>query len=132
VHGIHFHSAEKRDAILESRTHRVELDLLRGGARLPLAGPVPAGDHFAIVSREQRRPRVDVYAWTLRQPLPTIPIPLKPQDGEVLLNLQQALTAVYDRVRYDHSIDYAAAVEPPLSPDDAIWARQVLDAAGAN
>jgi hypothetical protein len=117
---------EKRDEILESRAHLVEIDLLRGGARLPLSGPVPAADYYAIVSRENRRPKVDVYAWSLRHALPTIPIPLKPEDGEVQLDLQQSASTVYDRARYDHSLDYTAALEPPLSAEDAEWARELL------
>jgi hypothetical protein len=35
---------EKRAEILASRCHLVELDLLRGGERLPMAGPLPSGD----------------------------------------------------------------------------------------
>jgi hypothetical protein len=66
----------KRQEILQSRTNLVELDLLRGGKRLPAVG-MPSGDYFALVSRGHRRPRTDVFHWTLRQPLPTIPIPLK-------------------------------------------------------
>jgi hypothetical protein len=66
----------KREEVLRSDTHLVELDLLRGGQRLPMLRPLPAGDYYAIVSRGYRRPRADIYAWTLRHPLPVIPAPL--------------------------------------------------------
>jgi hypothetical protein len=116
----------KRNEVLESRAHFVELDLLRGGARLPLVGPVPQGDYYAIVSRQERRPKVDVFAWTLRDPLPVIPVPLKPEDQEPNLSLQQAFITVFDRARYDRSLDYGAVVDPPLSTQDTEWANNLL------
>ena len=102
----------------------VELDLLRGGKRLPVVG-MPPGDYFAIVSRGHRRPRADVYPWTLRQPLPTIPIPLKKDEPEVPLDLQAVFTTVYDRARYQLSLNYAAKPGVPLSEADASWQRQL-------
>ena len=35
------------------------------------------------LSRADRRPDADVYAWTVRDPLPSIPIPLLPPDPDV-------------------------------------------------
>ena len=66
----------KRNLLLRGRAHLVELDLLRGGERLPTVEPHPAGDYFAFVSRVERRPQAEVYSWTLERPLPPIPIPL--------------------------------------------------------
>jgi len=116
----------KRDQILESRSHLIELDLLRGGLRLPVIGGLPAGDYYAIVSRWRKRPRADVYAWSVRQELPSIPVPLKDGDPDVMLALQSAFTTVYDRARYGLSIDYEAALTPPLSDVDAVWICEVL------
>lgn len=104
----------KRDQVLRSGTHLVELDLLRGGERLPMRSPLPPGDYYAIVSREQRRPRVAVYPWFLPDPLPTIPVPLMEGDDDVPLDLATAVAAVYDRARYHLSINYSATLEVPL------------------
>src|SRR5437762_4934215 len=104
----------KRQEILQSRTNLVEFDLLRGGKRLPVVG-MPPGDYFAIVSRGHRRPRADVYPWTIRQPLPAIPIPLKKDEPEVPLDLQQVFTMVYDRARYQLSLNYTANLALPLA-----------------
>ena len=71
---------KKRQQVLQRETHLVELDLLRGGARLPTRRPLPQADYYAVVSRSQRRPKVAVYAWTVRDRLPTVPVPLKPGD----------------------------------------------------
>ncbi len=62
----------KREEILTSSTHLVELDLLRFGDRLPTVEPLPSGDYYAFVSRANRRPHVEVYPWTLRDPMATI------------------------------------------------------------
>jgi hypothetical protein len=40
----------KRQEILGSQSHLVELDLLRGGKRLPTRQPLPTADYYAIVS----------------------------------------------------------------------------------
>jgi hypothetical protein len=107
----------KREEILQSRTNLVEIDLLRGGKRLPVIGR-PQGDYFAIVSRGYRRPRADVFPWTLRQPLPTIAIPLKKGEPEVLLDLQAVFTTVCERADYQLSIDYDAGLGNALSQSD--------------
>jgi len=114
----------KREEILQSRTNLVELDLLRGGKRLPVIG-MPPGDYFAIVSRGYRRPRADVFHWTLRQSLPTISIPLKKDEPEVPLDLQSVFTTVYDRARYQLSLNYSAKTSVPLNESDAKWMREL-------
>jgi hypothetical protein len=121
---------DKRAQVLQSRSHLVELDLLRGGVRPPMITALPPGDYYAIISRRQRRPRAEVYAWGLRQPLPVIPVPLKDTDPDVSLDLQDAFRTVYDRARYGLSLDYAAALDPPLSEADRAWAQELLAARG--
>ena len=116
----------KRDGVLECKTHLVELDLLRGGERMPTVEPLPPADYYATVSRSDRRPTVDVYPWSLRQPLPSVPIPLEPEDPDVVLDLQAAFSAVYDRACLEYSLDYEGEVEPPLPEADAPWAKTLL------
>ncbi|MCA9010910.1 MAG: DUF4058 family protein [Planctomycetaceae bacterium] len=78
---------------LSSPTHLVELDLLRGGMRLPVVDTLPPGDYYAIVSRAKRRPKCEVYAWTLHEKLPVIPIPLKLGDADATVPLQKYSTS---------------------------------------
>ncbi|MEZ8220671.1 Protein of unknown function (DUF4058) [Candidatus Fervidibacteria bacterium JGI MDM2 JNZ-1-D12] len=118
---------KKRDAIFASDVHLVELDLLRGGVRMPMGDPLPPGDYYAIISRSYRRPYCEVYAWTLRDKMPTIPIPLLKGDPDVTLDLQEIFNTVYDRAGYDYSLDYNREVEPPLKPEDAQWVKECLD-----
>lgn len=118
----------KRESVLRTGTHLVEIDLLRGGARMPTLVPLPPRDYFIFVSRVQRRPYADVWPLTVRDPLPTIPIPLAPGDPDVELDIQAAFNAVYDRAGYDYLLDYRHEVIPPLGETDAEWARPILGA----
>ena len=116
----------KRDPLLMQYVHLVEIDLLVRGARLPMDEPVPPGDYFAYVSRADRRPISDDYAWSVRQSLPTIQVPLREPDPDVPVDLGVVARQVYDRSRYDQQIDYTA--DPPtfLRPEDRDWAREVV------
>jgi len=117
---------DKREEILQSRTNLVELDLLRGGERLPMQSKMPWGDYYALVRRGWRRRRAAVYAWTLRHKMPPIPIPLQEDEPEPTLDLQAAFDLTYDRAAYQDSLDYSQALEPPARPEDADWMQQLL------
>lgn len=116
----------KRETVLRSGTHLVELDLLRGGERLPTVEPLPPADYYAFVSRGNRRPRAEVYFWALRDSLPTVPVPLAGNDPDVPLELATIISRVYDRAGYDYSLDHGAAPSPPLSDADTAWVRDLL------
>ncbi len=116
----------KRGQLLASGTHFVEIDLLRGGPRLPLVG-LPQCDYYALVSRAEQRPEADVYAVRLRQRLPVIPIPLRAPHPAAQLDLQALLHRIYDAAGYEDDI-YTGEPQPGLSRDDAAWARQLLPA----
>jgi hypothetical protein len=125
--GYHDYLA-KRDEIFADAVHLVELDLLRRGRRLPTVEQLHAADYYAFVSRHPQLPKVEVYGWTLREPLPSIPIPLKSGDPDVVLDLQTVLNTVYDESGYDASVDYEQAVVPALTPADAKWVQETLAA----
>ncbi|MFM9964172.1 MAG: DUF4058 family protein [Planctomycetaceae bacterium] len=119
---------DKRDAYLQSSINVVELDLLRGGSRLPTVEPLPRGDYFAFVCRGTKRPKVSVYAWQMNHPLPRIPIPLAPGDADVKLELQAAFNETYQRAGYRYSLDYTADVVPKLRPAERVWVRRAIKA----
>lgn len=119
---------EKRAEVLRTRTSLVELNLLRGGERLPTIPAAPPADYYALVSRGNQRPRTDCCHWTVRDPLSAIPIPLDPPDPDVLLDLQGAASLVYDRAAYSRRLNYSAPVEPPLPANDAAWAAERIAA----
>lgn len=116
----------KREQVLHSPAHLVELDLLRGGERLPMLDPLPAADYYALVCRA-RRLKAEVYGWTLRDRLPVIPIPLAGDDPDVPLNLQDVFSLVYDRAGYDYTLRYDQPLDPALDESGATWTRQVVE-----
>jgi hypothetical protein len=118
----------KRGDVLLSATHLVELDLLRGGERLPTIEPLPPGDYYAFVCRRQHRFQAEVFAWLLSQPLPPIPVPLAEVDPDIVLDLQTICTTVYDRAGYDYSLNYRQPILPPLNDSEQAWAQQILAA----
>jgi Protein of unknown function (DUF4058) len=118
----------KREEVLLSYTHLVELDLLRGGERLPTIEPLPQGDYYAFIRRRQQRLQAEVYAWSLRQSLPSIPVPLAEADADVVLDLHAIFNTVYNRTGYDYSLNYRRVIEPPLTNADNAWAQQLLAA----
>ena len=79
--------AKKRQELIRQPVHLVEIDFLLGGLRPPMGGPLPRGDYYAFVSRADCRPDCDVYAWSIRHPIPTIPLPLDPPDPDLPLGL---------------------------------------------
>jgi hypothetical protein len=119
----------KRRAILRQPIHLVELDLLLGGRRLPAGKPLPPGDFYAVVTRWDRRPNSQVYAWTAREPLPVIPIPPSAPDPDVRLDLGKVFAIAYERGRYARSVDYRVPPAVPLDPDDLAWCAEQAKAA---
>ncbi len=85
----------KRLRILASATHLVEIDLLRAGAPLPMRLPPGAGasDYRIVISRAPQRPRADVILFSVRVPIPDVPIPLRAGEPEPLLPLNDLMTA---------------------------------------
>jgi hypothetical protein len=115
----------KRRKLIRQQVHLVELDLLVGGRRLPMERELPRADYYALISRADRRPNCEVYAWSIRQPLPKIPIPLHEPDPDVILDLPGLFAIGYDRGRYARAIDYSATLQLPLAEDDRVWAEEI-------
>jgi hypothetical protein len=59
-----------------------------------------------------------------------IRIPLRADDSDIVLDLQELIDQAYESGRYDRTIDYTIPPLPDLDPDDAEWADQLLKAAG--
>jgi hypothetical protein len=122
--------AAKRFQILSGTAHLVEVDLLRLGVRFPTAKPLPAVPYFVFVSRAERRDEVAIWPIAMEQALPDFPIPLLPGDAPVLLDLQQALSVVYNIIGYDELVDYSQPPPGPLTPGESAWVEGQLCLAG--
>lgn len=117
----------KRENYLKTLASVVEVDLLRGGARLPTREPLLPADYFSFVIRHGDRSHAEVYSWSLRDRLPVIPVPLLPGESDVGLDLQKAFELTYDRSGYDYAIDYDRDAEPDLNELDRVWVRERLN-----
>ena len=117
---------EKRMQVLGTRTHLVEIDLLRGGEPMRMWGDGRGSHYRILVSRAERRPRAELYAFNLQDAVPPFPLPLRTGDEEPIVELGPLLHALYDRAGYDLAVDYTADPVPPLEADDAAWAGQLL------
>jgi hypothetical protein len=116
----------KRAQVFLTATNLVEVDLLRAGEPMPVLGPPASSDYRLLVSRGARRPRAQLYTWSVRQPIPAFLLPLLPEDPEPIVDLDAVLAALYDRARLDLQLDYRVPPVPPLEGDDAAWARDLL------
>ncbi len=121
----------KRNALLYQQVHLVELDLLRGGHRLPLAKPLPPGDGYYLVSRAEQRPDCQVYAWPMAHPLPTLPVPLRVPDPDMRIDLRQVFNTAYDRGRFGRRINYRGPMPAHLLSEEKKWAERVIQATEA-
>ncbi len=125
----------KQEEILGSRTHLIEIDLLRAGqptiAARPLAlaeADIQAGayDYITCLHRGGQGERYEVWPSTVRQRLPRIAVPLSEGDADMVLDLQVVLDQCYERGRFEQKTDYAHFPVPPLADADAAWADTLL------
>ena len=124
--------SKKRKKVLASLTNLVEIDLLRGGKPMAISGEAPVTDYRILVSKGDCRPQAQLYAFGLRQPMPSFPLPLNERDIEPIINLQNLFHGVYDRARYHLAIDYTQKPVPKLSEADGVWADELLREQGFN
>lgn len=121
--------AQRRLALMQTSTHLLEIDLLCQVRRIQLLQDPPAVPYYIYLSRAQRRPYTQVWA-LLQKPLPTIPVPLLPPDGDVPLDLQAALTACFNLVGYEELLDYQAKPPAGLREEEKIWVVETLQNQG--
>ncbi len=108
----------KRQAVLESLTHLVEIDLLRDGDSLPLVPPSPSSHYRILVSRSHIRPVAALYAFNLSDRIPDIPIPLRAEDSEPVVNLQVIVNELYEQLGYAYFITCDTAPSAPWSMEE--------------
>lgn len=124
---------KKQGDLVDGSISLVEIDLLRAGPhvlQVPLAQYPPSyRTPYKVCVHRAGKASAEIYAVPLRQRLPAIRVPLRETDADVPLDLQALISQVYRHGRYD-DIDYTVPPVPPLDPDDAIWADELLRAAG--
>jgi len=117
---------KKREQILGSRTHLIEIDLLRRGEPMPVFGNNLDSQYRILVCRGNRLPSGDMYPFNIQDSIPAFPVPLRPEDFEPIVDLQMIFNQVYDIAGYDMEIDYCREPIPALSETDTVWANAWL------
>jgi Protein of unknown function (DUF4058) len=120
----------KRQALIRQRVHLIEIDLLLSGRRLPMGRALPPGDYYAFVSRAPKRPNSEVYVWTVRDPLPMIPVPLSKPDPDVMADLGSVFNTAYERGRYARLIDYTVTPAALRNNASRSWVQKTARGAG--
>jgi hypothetical protein len=120
----------KRNMITGTLTNLVEIDLLRYGEPMPVQRWSGRSDYRIVISRGRYRPKSLLIPFNVRQPIPSFCLPLVLGDTEPTVDLNRLLHALYERGSYDLRLNYRADPEPPLEPEDAAWAAQLLQDAG--
>jgi hypothetical protein len=119
----------KQREIRGSECHLVEIDLLRRGRHVmsvpeSYVAPARPFDYLVCVNRWPARNRFELYPCRLRDPLPTIGIPLAEGDPDAPLAIQPALEYVYNDADYLVRVLYDQPCVPPPSPADQEWASE--------
>ncbi len=112
---------QKQKQLLREDVNLLELDLLLGGQRLKLQRPLPPGHAYALLSRAQNRPNCEVYAWDLRSPIPTIPVPLSAPDRDIEVDLAAVFEVAYQRGRYADVVHYDSRPSLAVDSETLAW-----------
>ena len=121
---------KKQIEYIHGMINLVEIDLLRCGefvlAMPEEEWPRAQRSTYKICIRRVTRPTIAAgIGIQLQDKLPNIGIPLRPQDRDVVLELQPIIDDCYRDGRY-HTIDYHRALNPPFSEEQQTWFEGLL------
>lgn len=108
----------KRQSFLLGDVNLIEIDLLRGGERMPMVDPWPDSPYVLMVARVNVDHRCEVYCGYHDRPLPSLPVPLIEPDADLRIDLQPMVDTIYRRGRYLESLNYDRELNPPLPAAD--------------
>ena len=116
----------KRERVLSSSTHLVEIDLLRAYKPMPVFGEGLPSHYRILVSRSDLRPQAELYKFNLDDPIPSFSLPLRSEDQAPMVELQRLLTEIYARSGYDLKLNYQENPIPALGDDELTWLNNLL------
>lgn len=133
---------QKRQSVISAGVNLVEVDLIRKWG-LALAqfeddrvidtlrsedGHMPS--HAVTVIRASQSHQREIYPVCYTKALPACRVPLRPEDSDIWLNLQDLAEQCHRDGGFDQITDYRRDPEPPLSEEDAAWLDEHLKAKG--
>lgn len=117
---------QKREELLKSDTNLVEIDLIITGDKMPILTNIPETDYRILIARSHLLPSAQLFAFTVRESISNFPIPLQPGEQDIELNVQDLLLGIYERARFDLTIDYNQNPVPDLLVKDREWMDLLL------
>ncbi len=119
---------------IDAGVNLVEIDLVRQGsyvlaAPLEELRPEQRTPYLICVYRDQKPDQFAVYRAPLEQPLPNIPIPLRYDERDVVLQLQPLVDQCYHDGRY-HRMDYSGDPRGKFSEQLTHWIDERLRSEG--
>jgi len=115
----------KRSAVTKSSTHWIELDFLHVGERPELLAG--RSDYYTLLKRADEPNKREVCFFDVRDPMPVIAVPLRPEHADVLVSLQDVMNTCYSRARHADFLPYGdEAALSALRPADAQWAHEQI------
>ena len=126
------HYQQKRNEVLNSTAHLVEIDLLGEGERVtpPIknrkTGQPMDYRYVVSVNRAPQRVRYEMYPFGLSDRLPNFRIPLKPEHKDVTLDLQAVFDQCYENGAYDLLLDYNKPAPVTLSDAERVFVDDML------
>lgn len=103
----------KRVEIHQAGVHLIEIDLIRRGKRAFTQPEAIDSDYLVCLTRSKIS-HSELWCIPLNKTLPTIPVPLKSPDADVLLPLQVCFEETFEEAAYELSIDYEKVAPPPV------------------
>ncbi|MCA8996394.1 MAG: DUF4058 family protein [Planctomycetaceae bacterium] len=124
---------QKQREYRDEGIHLIEVDLLRAGPHvldLPEAvvEELRPWDYLVNLVRRGGNEH-EFYPVRLRDRLPRVWVPLRHEDPDAVLDLQQIVDAAYELGPYPEKLCYEEPPVPPLSEADEAWAREILNLA---
>jgi len=126
---------EKQRQWIRLPVNFLEIDLLRAGpstvAGLIDESKMPRHYHYvSSLHRAGEGANFELWPSRVQERLPRLPVPLRPQDGQVVLDLNSLITLQYNEGLFDERLDYAREPVPSFAEDDALWLDSHLRALG--
>ena len=117
---------DKRQKVLKSQASWLEIDLLRNGNRPK--DVIGMSDYYVQLVRAKHRRPFETWFFDLRDDLPIVAVPLREEDGDVLLDLNEVKQMIFERARLALALDYDGEVpEPAVKPSDDNWIRKRIE-----
>ena len=126
---------EKQKNLQMGGINLVEIDLIRDHHHVLIGPPQnfdPEAPYRVSIWRSSITDRVETYSIQYRQRLPRIVIPLRKEDDDAVVDLQEVIDEVYRRGRYTYLINYRKRPRPSIDdPDAAEWFEGIPEGKGA-